>query len=46
MKRRYGYVTQNYMKWDVVEVDIETVIYVASKYESLDDREHDARVIL
>lgn len=46
MKRRYGYVTDNYKKWDVVEVDVETLVFAASKYNQLDNRERDARVIL
>lgn len=46
MKRRYGYVTDNYKKWDVVEVDVETLVFAASKYNQLDNRERDARLEL
>lgn len=46
MKRRYGYVTENYAKWDVVEVDISTVLFATSKHNRLDDREQNARVTI
>lgn len=46
MKRRYVYVTGNYKKWDVVEMDIETIISAASKHNQLNDREQATRVIL
>ena len=45
MKRRYGYVSDNYKKWDV-EVDITSVTSATSKHNQLDDQEQDARVIL
>lgn len=37
--RRYGYITDNYKKWDVVEVDIETVTRAAAKYNKLQGKE-------
>lgn len=46
MKRRYGYVTDSYKKWDVVEVDIETVLSTVSKRNRLGDREQNTRVII
>ncbi len=36
--RRYGYTTSNYKRWDVVEVDIETITEAASKYNKLESR--------
>lgn len=36
--RRYGYVTDNYKRWDVVEVEIETVARAAGKFNKLDNR--------
>lgn len=44
--RRYGYVTENYKKWDVVEVDIESIISAAKKHNKLDDREQNLRLEL
>lgn len=44
--RRYGYVTDNYKRWDVVEVDIQTVIKAASEYNTLNEREKNDRVML
>ena len=41
-KRRYGYVTDNYKIWDVVEVDIETVLSTVSQQHRLSDREQNA----
>lgn len=35
--RRYGFITNNYKKWDVVEVDIETVIQAAEDISKLGD---------
>lgn len=29
--RRYGYITDNYKKWDVVEVDIDTITQAADE---------------
>ena len=46
MKRRCGYVTDNYKKWDVVEVDIETVLSSVSQQHRLSDREQNARVTI
>ena len=36
--RRYGYVTNKYKQWDVVEVDIETVSQAAGKFTKLYSR--------
>ena len=33
--RRYGFITNNYRKWDVVEVGIETITEAANKYNKL-----------
>ena len=33
--RRYGYVTDRYKKWDVVEIDIEAVTASGAEYHSL-----------
>ena len=33
--RRYGYITNNYKKWDVVELEIETITEAADKYNKL-----------
>ena len=41
--RRYGYITDNYKRWDVVEVDLETITHVASRYNKLEGGE-DQRV--
>ena len=46
MKRRYGYVTDNYNKWNVVEVDIETVLSSVSQQHRLSDREQNARATI
>lgn len=43
--RRYGYVTDRYKKWDVVEVDIDTVAECASKLNSLDGSQKEQRVL-
>jgi len=42
--RRYGYVTDNYKKWDVVEIDVETMTKAACEYNKLDDNEKEGRV--
>lgn len=44
MKRRYGYVTEDYKKWDVVEVHIETIFSTVSQKHRLRDRDQNARV--
>ena len=36
--RRYGYITDNYKRWDVVEVNIEDVTEAAGKFNKLEDR--------
>ena len=42
--RRYGYVTDRYKKWDVVEIDIEAVTAAAAEYHSLSNDEKEQRV--
>ena len=44
--RRYGYVTDNYKKWDVVEIDIDTVIKAAGEQNKLNEKEKADRVLL
>ena len=44
--RRYGYITDNYKKWDVVEIDAETVIEVAGACNELTESQIEARVSL
>jgi SET domain-containing protein 6 len=34
--RRYGYITDNYKKWDVVEVDIGTITRAAGEIAALE----------
>ena len=43
--RRYGYVTDNYNRWDVVEVDIETVTKAAGEHNTLNEKEKNDRVM-
>ena len=43
--RRYGYVTDNYKRWDVVEVDIETVTKAAGEHNTLNRKEKNDRVM-
>ena len=44
--RRYGYVTDNYRKWDVVEVDIEDVVRAVSEFNKLSEKRKKDRVLL
>ncbi|KAL2038519.1 hypothetical protein N7G274_008858 [Stereocaulon virgatum] len=44
--RRYGYVTDNYKRWDVVEVDVQTVIEAASEFNTLNEKEKNGRLEL
>ncbi len=44
--RRYGYVTDNYRKWDVVEVDIEDVIQAVHAFNKLSEKRKEDRVLL
>ena len=44
--RRYGYVTNNYKKWDVVEVDIEDVVQAAGEFNKLSGKRKEDRVLL
>ena len=43
--RRYGYVTDNYRKWDVVEVHIEDVIRAAREFKKLSEKKKEVRVL-
>lgn len=43
--RRYGYVTDNYRKWDVVEVDIEDVVQAADDLNKLSEKRKEDRVL-
>ena len=43
--RRYGYVTDNYRKWDVVEINIEDVIQAASEFNNLSEKRKEDRVL-
>lgn len=43
--RRYGYVTDNYKKWDVVEVNIEDVIHATSEFNKLSEKRKQDRVL-
>lgn len=42
--RRYGFVTDNYKRWDVAEVDIGNIIEAASEYNELNDKQKEERV--
>lgn len=42
--RRYGYITDNARKWDVVELDLETMVQTACKHKNLDESEKERRV--
>ena len=42
--RRYGYITENYKKWDVVEIDIETIVNTADAHIGLEGSLKEARV--
>ncbi len=42
--RRYGYITDNAKKWDVVELDVETIVETARELRNLDEREMERRV--
>lgn len=42
--RRYGYITENAKKWDVVELDVDSVLEVACEQHNLNTRERDKRV--
>ena len=44
--RRYGYITDNYKKWDVVELDIETIVSIADSHMSFHESQKKARVSL
>lgn len=36
--RRYGYITENYKRWDVVEVSIDTITEATGIYSKLNDQ--------
>lgn len=42
--RRYGYITDNAKKWDVVELDAEAVVQTACKHNKLDEGRMERRV--
>ncbi|KAL9102901.1 MAG: hypothetical protein Q9163_001993 [Psora crenata] len=42
--RRYGYVTDRYKKWDVVELPLALICETAAKYNPLGEEERDKRV--
>ncbi len=42
--RRYGYVTDRYQKWDVVEIDLAAVSTAAVNYIGLSTEEREQRV--
>ena len=42
--RRYGYITDRYKKWDVVEVDIEAITTATAEHNSLSKSEKEQRV--
>lgn len=42
--RTYGYITDNYKKWDVVEIDAETVIEIALAHIGPQESQKKARV--
>ena len=43
--RRYGYITDRYKKWDVTEIDIESVVEAANEYKNLDEKDKESRVL-
>lgn len=42
--RRYGYITNNARKWDVVELSIASILEVACEHSNIDVREKGKRV--
>lgn len=42
--RRYGYITDNARKWDVVELDLQTLVQAACEHNNLDEIEKERRV--
>ena len=42
--RRYGYITDNARKWDVVELDLETLVRAACEHNNIDESEKERRV--
>lgn len=43
--RRYGYITDNARKWDVVELDLETLVQAAGEHNDLKESEKERRVL-
>ena len=44
--RRYGYITENAKKWDVVELSVEFILKVALEHHNVGEKEMDKRVSL
>ena len=44
--RRYGYITDNARKWDVLELDFETLVQAACEHNSLNESEKERRVLI
>ena len=44
--RRYGYVTDDYKKWDVVELDASLIVKEACEYHPLSEDDKQERVSL
>ena len=42
--RRYGYITDKYKKWDVVEINVETLVSIADAQMGLLESQKEARV--
>ena len=42
--RRYGFITDRYSKWDVVELNIETVTQATANFNKLSEQEREDRV--
>lgn len=42
--RRYGYITDQYKRWDVVEISIDDVVTAAAEHNNLNKIEKDQRV--
>ena len=42
--RRYGYITDNYKKWDVVEIPLSLVCDAAAKYNPMSEEQKAKRV--
>lgn len=42
--RRYGYITDNYKKWDAVEIDASTLFQVIRENSPIDEKRLERRV--